>query len=162
MKTKTSFVYLGLLFFVGALIKLPQTGAYFTDTAVLEGNLMSIGYWENPEIELKKPLDGHTYFLGQEIQILWRVLNAHPHSNFTFRIFLVDESGDEEELNLEDLECGPFANAPLYERWCKWMPKEIGRFKIRIETESKETGKVGEDKNESYFIVGEKPGKNRY
>lgn len=148
---------IGIILLASTFSVLSMTKSYLTDTNVITGNIISIGQWEELDIELKTPKDEKNYFLGQEIQILWKVHDAHPHSDFEFKLFLIDKEEEETELELEDLECSPSAEAPVYERWCKWEPEKTGEFKIRIEVED-ENGIKAEDSNENFFTVKEKPG----
>ena len=163
MKLKKLFIISTLTIPIFAFF-VPKTNSYFSDTMVLKDNIISTGFWEEePEeliVELKLPLDEHKYFLGQTIQILWKVHNAHPHSEFDFNLFLLDEEGNLiQELDLDELECGPPEKAPVYEKWCKWTPTEIGTYKIKVEAKNS-GGEIGSDENEKSFLIEEKPKKN--
>lgn len=158
MKLK-AFFKLILISILAGIFFVPVAKSYFSDTLVITGNIFSTGHWDDLEkeidIELKKPLDGHKYFLGQEIQILWKVHKAHPHSEFDFELYLLDDNEEESELLLENLDCGPTATAPVYEKWCKWVPDKTGDFKIRVEVKDQE-GNYGQDENEEFFQVTQK------
>lgn len=144
-------------------VGVPLTKSYFSDTEVISGNIFSTGTWENEgkefTIELKKPLDSHTYYLGQEIQILWKVKNAHPHSDLTFKLYLLDENKELiEKLDMDNMECGPPSNSDNFEKWCVWTPTQVGNFIVKVESFD-DDDLIGYDENEEFFTVEEKPGK---
>lgn len=162
MEIKNTLLKLSILLIPLSIPAIRITRSYFTDTAVIAGNLISTGKWEKEiDIELKKPLDDHTYFLDNEIQILWKLPKKHPHSDFTFKLFLLDEEGEKiEELDLDGMDCGPPDNSDVHEKWCKWKPKESGNYKIRVEASS-ENGDRGSDENLKSFTIEKNPSKNK-
>jgi hypothetical protein len=67
-----------LLFFALNIGKIQGTNSFFMDTASVEGNTLSAGYWVPPTVSISSPAGGEEWQVGSSHNILWSAASSDP------------------------------------------------------------------------------------
>ena len=76
----------------------------FTDNEKIENNNISLGYWILPYVEVKSPIGGESYEVGDKVNVKWKVKTTHHDKDDQVKIDVLLYGGDELLLTIVSTE----------------------------------------------------------